>query len=275
LVIVANDITVPTSTVFDALNTYVLGGGRLIIHTWYMGVVPDHGLWETLGVSHAETAYVNPGELAPPVYWWNDTHPIFTIPHQVPEFEQLNNPLYQAWPVANIVNARPGFTELGGYSPDPSENSGAIVIGSGGNTLFRGFVDFINDPYLDGDGNDGVELWINMIVYILELSPGPFNKSNPANNATGQPLNLTLSWGSSVDASNYKYCVDTINNNSCDTSWTSVGSSNSAEPVALNYDTRYYWQVRAFNAFGATEADSGTWWAFSTSTVVFLPLIIR
>ena len=35
--------------------------------------------------------------------------------------------------------------------------------------------------------------------------------------------------------------------------------------------TTYYWQIRARNAGGTTEADSGTWWTFTTGQTVLQP----
>jgi hypothetical protein len=49
-------------------------------------------------------------------------------------------------------------------------------------------------------------------------APGVFNKSSPANGSTGQSTSPTLSWGASAGATNYEYCLDTTNNNVCDTS---------------------------------------------------------
>ena len=47
----------------------------------------------------------------------------------------------------------------------------------------------------------------------------------------------------------------------------------------LSASTTYYWQVRARNAGGTTDADSGTWWSFTTSgnpmVRVFLPHFVR
>jgi hypothetical protein len=96
--------------------------------------------------------------------------------------------------------------------------------------------------------------------------PGDFNKSAPANGATGQPANPTLSWGASSNATSYEYCIDTSNNNACDTTWTSTAASTSVGLSSLTPATIYYWQVRANNASGTTNANGGTWWTFTTAT---------
>ena len=57
---------------------------------------------------------------------------------------------------------------------------------------------------------------------------------------------------------------DTVNNGACDTSWVSVGAATTAQISALAGGTTYYWQVRASNAAGSIDADSGTWWSFAT-----------
>jgi hypothetical protein len=94
--------------------------------------------------------------------------------------------------------------------------------------------------------------------------PGGFGKIAPANGASDQPTSLSLSWGSSSDAVSYEYCYDTVNNNSCDGSWTDVGASTGAGLSGLTTGTSYFWQVRANNSEGSTEADSGSWWQFTT-----------
>jgi len=111
--------------------------------------------------------------------------------------------------------------------------------------------------------------------------PGDFNKSVPANDATGQQANPTLSWGSSSNTTSYEYCIDTISDNTCDTSWISTGTSTSVGLSGLTPATSYYWQVRANNALGTTNADGGTWWSFTTVASppivsrIYLPLVLR
>jgi hypothetical protein len=92
--------------------------------------------------------------------------------------------------------------------------------------------------------------------------PGNFSKSAPANDATGQPANPTLSWGASSNANSYEYCIDISNNGACDATWTSTAASTSVGLSGLT-PANYYWQVRANNASGTTNADGGTWWSFT------------
>ena len=42
-----------------------------------------------------------------------------------------------------------------------------------------------------------------------------FGKVAPADEAVGQPLNPTLSWGASSGATSYEYCYDTTDDDTC------------------------------------------------------------
>jgi hypothetical protein len=74
-----------------------------------------------------------------------------------------------------------------------------------------------------------------------------------------------LSWGASTSTTSYQYCVDTVNNNLCDTVWVSTGTTRTAAIAGLTARTGYYWQVRAIGAGGTTLANGGTWWLFTTA----------
>ena len=97
--------------------------------------------------------------------------------------------------------------------------------------------------------------------------PGAFSKSSPANGAANQPTSLTLSWGTSTNATQYQYCYDTTNDNAC-SSWVSTGTSTSASLSGLAFGTTYYWQVRALNSIGTTYANgaSTAFWNFTTGS---------
>jgi hypothetical protein len=91
-----------------------------------------------------------------------------------------------------------------------------------------------------------------------------FGKSGPTNGATNQNTALTLQWTPSTDATEYQYCLDTTDNNACDTNWISRGTNLGVDLSGLAENTTYYWQVRASNAQGTTDADNGAWWWFRT-----------
>src|SRR5262249_25636905 len=96
-------------------------------------------------------------------------------------------------------------------------------------------------------------------------APGAFGKVSPVN-GTAQtiPGALTLRWQQSSGATSYEYCYDTIDDGVCSGSWvsTTAASATILPPGGL---TPVFWQVRARNAVGVTEADSGTWWRFTTA----------
>jgi len=95
------------------------------------------------------------------------------------------------------------------------------------------------------------------------VKPGLFNKTSPANGATGQPTNPTLQWGASSISPHYQYCIDTSNNNTCNAAWTSTGVNTSVALSGLTPGTTYYWQVRAWNSAGTTYSNGGNWWSFN------------
>jgi hypothetical protein len=95
--------------------------------------------------------------------------------------------------------------------------------------------------------------------------PAAFNKSLPANGATNQPANPTLSWAASSGVTDYEYCYDTTNDNACSV-WNNNGTSTSIGLSGLSTGTTFYWHVRAVNSFGTTYANgsSTTFWSFTT-----------
>ena len=94
--------------------------------------------------------------------------------------------------------------------------------------------------------------------------PGAFNKTSPSNGATGQRTSLSLKWALSSGATSYQVCIDTVNNNACDTTWTSLGNVQSYTASGLLSKRTYYWQVRAVNTGGTTDANAGAAWRFTT-----------
>lgn len=93
-------------------------------------------------------------------------------------------------------------------------------------------------------------------------APGAFSKSSPSNGQRNRNRPVALSWGASSGAVSYQFCVAA--SASCATSWASVGSATSASVSGLDSRQQYYWQVRALNPDGTTEANGGIWWSFRT-----------
>lgn len=119
----------------------------------------------------------------------------------------------------------------------------------------------VNDASGAGVGNIAT---ITIVNAVAVAAPGVFNKTSPANGATNQTLTSALSWGASTNATSYQVCVDTTNNNVCDTSWVSLGTARTYTPIGRVTKTVYYWQVRAANTGGTTLGNAGTWWKMTT-----------
>jgi hypothetical protein len=99
-------------------------------------------------------------------------------------------------------------------------------------------------------------------------APGAFNKYFPVNGAVNAPYNVQmLTWYPSSGANSYKYCIDTVNNNSCDTGWTfsASGGAYAFVVLLLNPSTTYYWHVRATDGT-ITYSDGDVWWSFTTGS---------
>jgi thermitase len=107
--------------------------------------------------------------------------------------------------------------------------------------------------------------WHSFTTGIL---PATFNKETPADENIDTSLTPTLSWINSDGAASYQYCIDTIDNDSCDANWSTTANT-SIVAALLNPTTTYYWQVKAVNSAGNTEADSSVWWSFTTKSVTY------
>jgi len=99
--------------------------------------------------------------------------------------------------------------------------------------------------------------------------PGAFTKVSPINGATGLETPVTLTWGTSADATSYEFCYDTTNDNAC-SSWVTNGALTSIQISGLAASTTYYWHVRALNASGTTYSNAPpdtTFWSFTTAAL--------
>ncbi len=93
--------------------------------------------------------------------------------------------------------------------------------------------------------------------------PAAFGKIAPTRGATNAPRIVTVSWAPSARAAFYEVCIDTSDNGRCDGRWNRLSGTRAA--FLTRSGTTYAWQVRAVAAGGTTEANSGTWWTFTTA----------
>ncbi len=190
VVIFANDNWGPPTSTFDALQAYVEGGGKLIAHSWVMGEVADHPLWSLMGVAHVSDDVEPPD----PVFWWQPSHPAFSVPESVPELVALDPLEFLAY--GQRVDGGGGDPIAGYTIPGPDPGEAALVIGPSRTTVFRGFLDAQNSADLDDDGvMDGVELWVNLISGI------EFGFTSDASWLTVDPLEGTVEADSTASVS--------------------------------------------------------------------------
>ena len=179
----------------------------------------------------------------------------------------------------NIHASNCGTVKLGiGYL---SENAGNTRISScyltgednlsanGGICASRlsGYV-YIENSTLYGSFTGDVHVYNNYVdpeyVEVCEEPPPSgvdFGKTSPLDEATDVDTDVALEWGEAIGATSYEYYIDESESGG---SWVSVGTDLSVEITDLDPSTTYYWQVRAVNGAGSTEADSGTKWTFTT-----------
>ena len=138
-------------------------------------------------------------------------------------------------------------------------------------TLYEWQIRAINDGGpTEANEND----WWNFTTVIEK--PGDFSKLAPPDGAIDIYTNLTLTWESSIRSDHYEYCYDTNDNDSCEGSWI-IADETSVDIEKLNNGTTYYWQIRAINEGGSTEANDGEWWSFTiiNNYHIFLPIMIK
>jgi hypothetical protein len=142
-------------------------------------------------------------------------------------------------------------------------NTSVTLTTLAANTTYYWQVQAVLNDNTKVDANSGA--WWTFSTQVT-LPPAAFNKLLPANGAVNQSITPVLTWQSSPTAASYSYCVDTINNGLCDNSWINAGTNTMATLMTgIANNTTYYWQVRATNANGTTNADSG-WFSFTTGT---------
>ncbi len=167
--------------------------------------------------------------------------------------------------VSSPLNGRSAWTgSSGGYVTTSVRLPAAA---SGQNVQLRWRLATDDSVSATGWGIDTTQILTYTCGGSLPPPPAAFAKTAPGNGATGQSVAPTLTWATAVGATSYEYCVDTSNNNTCNTAWVNVGSATSASLAGLLPGRPYVWQVRAANAGGSTEANANAWFSLTTAAV--------
>ena len=210
----------------------------------------------------------------------------------MPTNEQIKNAIYTYGPVTAGVCADNGWNSYTGgiYNPRSnvcggSTNHQIILVGWDDTTsswILRnswgsswgenGYMRIRWDP---GGTTSRVGEGTSWVAWTAP-GPAPFGKSSPANTSFGQPANPSLTWDTSSAATSYEYCIDTSDNNACNATWISTSASTSVTLSGLANGT-YFWQARAKNTIGTTDASAGTWWSFTVGQgfQIFMPLALH
>ncbi len=93
-----------------------------------------------------------------------------------------------------------------------------------------------------------------------------FGKTAPLTGYTSPSGLVSLSWVA-VSGAAFELCVDTTDNNVCNSTWMSLGTATTTILTGLPLAT-YYWQVRATTTT-RQESDGGTWWRFTVAAPAF------
>lgn len=157
LVLVGHETMPLSPNVAIALDAYVRGGGRLVIHSNGIDAAP---LWTTLGVADFTTIYNPPAA----VHWWEPTHGVFNRPQSVPALLAPAGGIYAI--NGYRFTAAADVAAIAGYTPSGAAvGEAALLIGNDGRSVLKGFNDGSHSADLDGDGvPDAVELWVNLIA---------------------------------------------------------------------------------------------------------------
>jgi|GEM_PF-4036415 len=158
LVLFANDNYAPPPSLFNLLQSYVNGGGKLAMHTWYMSNAATNPLWAALGAAFV----ANVPSVPAPIYWWDYAHALFTTPISVPMFTIPAPASYGVY--GQHLAATNGGNAVAGYTVLPGADNAALIVGASGRTVLRGFTDAqFSQDFNGNERADDADLWINII----------------------------------------------------------------------------------------------------------------
>jgi hypothetical protein len=136
----------------NAIHSFVVGGGRLVVANYDIDAVPAHPLWATLGGQY-ESDLTSPVQLQFRV----PGHPIFNTPNAIgaliPTGDAVDN--------GDYMSALPnGTTLVGAIGGDPARS--LTIVGDSNRTLLNSWLpfDFQGDP-------DIIPFLENQILFVI------------------------------------------------------------------------------------------------------------
>jgi len=160
IVIIDNPWKAFSTSVLTTLNEYVKEGGRLLMSTFRVDLIPTHPLWARLGFAFEQE---QPGSSS--LYIWAATHAIFNVP--VDYGAARFDPIRDYGDEGDLLRVYPNATALAGYTATETANNSNIVLGNGGKTLYNGYlIDQFSGDLDDSTYADNFELWVNEIAFM-------------------------------------------------------------------------------------------------------------
>ena len=113
------------------LETYVDGGGKLIMSFWALGYELSSGLWPAM-----EMTYLSDYSTPLPFYSWEASHDVFNTPNVI----SFPLSFTDTWALdGQKLDAITDGLILGGYTASSQAGEGGMILGNDGNTIYNGF----------------------------------------------------------------------------------------------------------------------------------------
>jgi uncharacterized repeat protein (TIGR01451 family) len=165
MAIIDNACLGPAESLLTALDSFLMGGGKVFVNTYAMDSFPWHPFWDHAGVTFVSDVVMNP---PPPIYGWIPGHPaIADWPSDPLQFDDLYVD------DGDRFDALPRSLPLAGYTAAPTAGEGGLALRYDNQALVSGFcIDNLANRDDDSDGvSDCVEVWQGGINQMLSPAP--------------------------------------------------------------------------------------------------------